>query len=116
MNRKLILFQQELRNALSMLLALAIVLLGQFLSTSSSASDTNAESSEHQSQSNQSSSDKQPLSNTISKKASVLKTDDAAALQQKWQSLDDPESDGWETEALTAAALKKLKQIVHYTI
>ncbi len=114
MNRKLILFQQELRNALSMLLALAIVLLGQFLSTSSSASDTNAESPEQQSQSNQRPSDKQPLSNTISKKASVLKTDDATALQQKWQSLDDPESDGWETEALTAAALKKLKQIGNF--
>ena len=44
-------------------------------------------------------------------KASVLKPEDFGTLRERWQAIDDPDRDGWETEALAAAALKKLKEI-----
>ena len=44
-------------------------------------------------------------------KASVLQTEDFGALRGQWQAIDNPNRDGWETEAIAAAALKKLKVI-----
>ena len=44
-------------------------------------------------------------------KSSVLKTEDFSASRDTWQAIDDPDQDGWETEALAVAALKKLKKI-----
>ncbi|MDG2207461.1 MAG: VCBS repeat-containing protein [Pirellulales bacterium] len=47
----------------------------------------------------------------LQKKASVLQTEDFGTLRGQWQAIDDPDRDGWETEAIASAALKKWKAV-----
>jgi len=55
---------------------------------------------------------KQTADNQPSQKnSSVLQTEDFDTLRGQWQAIDDPDRDGWETEAIASAALKKWKAI-----
>ena len=108
-NSRLIRCERSL--VLGLLLTVPAIVSGFFFCTHSSAEDTPTGVSRDQSSENQSFTDKTETFSTSSEKQSVLKTKDATALKEQWESLDNPESDGWATEAFTAAALKKLKTI-----
>ena len=45
------------------------------------------------------------------KRPSVFRTEDEAAIHKRWKTLDNPESDGWTTEAFANSAAKKLKKV-----
>ena len=53
---------------------------------------------------------KQPFTKQQDRKA-AFRTDNRENLVDRWQQIDDPSQDGWETEAFSEAATKQLKRI-----
>ena len=102
---------KELRGVARLLLAITMIACWQISTSGVSAADTNSASIDKRQQVNKISSADSATPSTIQETASVLQTEDTTALRDKWESLDNPERDGWETEALTTAALQKLKKI-----
>ena len=102
---------KELRGVARLLLAITMIACWQNSTSVVSAADTNSASIDKRQQVNKISSADSATPSTTQETASVLQTEDTTALRDKWEALDNPERDGWETEALTTAALQKLKKI-----
>ena len=102
---------KECRDVARLLLAMMMIACWQISTPVVSVADTNSASIDQQQQVNKISSADGAIPSTTKEKASVLQTEDTTALRDKWKALDNPERDGWETEALTTAALQKVKKI-----